>query len=559
MRAPEGKDIVSAMNQGKPVYYRVKDKPLLRSILAMGPERHSWWMKMLMVPKHALTTFVTLDPAFMAANTIRDSFSAWVIADTPIKPGWDSMRGFVKSLANDPVKLSILAAGGGTGHYNNTKESEVRAAFLRMTREERDGFLNSIIDSPAKLFRLYRDLGRASENANRIAIAESAMKGGASPAESAFQALDIMDFGLRGDSKALAFFLDTVPFMNARIQGLYRLGRGLMNDPKRVATHGAIIMGATLALLASNWDDDRYWQLPEWERDLYYHLWMGGRHIRIPKPFEVGQVFSTIPERFMQFMAKDGNSKIFARRMLSMIADTFALNPIPQAIKPLAERAMNVNMLTGGRIISRGDDFKTPEQQFNAYTSALAREMAQAAPDNAPSWMRSPKTLDFLIRGYTGSLGMYAVDAADAVIRAAKDYPAKPETKMGDYWLMRRFSPESDLRENKFVPEFYELHNNIEQMEARVKALREQGDVQQASQVVKENREALSYRAVTESTNKAISGIRRRESQISEDRYMTPEQKRDALARLAEEKNRLAEQAVKRAPGRPQPVFNPFK
>ena len=559
MRAPEGKDVVSAMNNGKPTYYRVKDKPLLRSILAMGPDRHSWWMKMLMAPKKALTSLVTLDPAFMAANTIRDSLSSWVISDNPIKPGWDAMRGFVKSLRNDPAKLAILAAGGGTGHYNNMRESEVRQAFLRMTREQRDGFLNSIIDTPAKLARMYRDLGRATENANRVAIAEAATKAGASPAEAAFQALDIMDFGLRGDSKALAFFLDTVPFMNARIQGLYRLGRGLMNDPKRVATHGAMIMGATLALMAANWDDDRYWELPEWDRDLYYHMWPGGRHIRIPKPFEVGQIFSTMPERMMQFLAKDGDSRLFARRMLSMIGDTFAMNPLPQAIKPLAERAMNMNMLTGGKIISRGDEYKPPEQQFNAYTSAVSREIAEGMPDSAPSWLRSPKTLDFLVRGYFGSLGMYAMDAGDAVVRAANDYPEQPAAKMGDYWLMRRFSPESDLRDNKYVSEFYDLHSDIEQLETKVKTLREQGDVLQANAVAQENRGMIAYGPVATATNKALTAIRRRERQIHEDRTMTADQKRTALALIEEQKNRLAEQAVRRAPNRPRPIlYNPF-
>lgn len=559
MRAPEGKDIAMVMNGGKPSYYRVKDKPLLRSIMALGPDQHSWWMKALMQPKHMLTTLVTLDPAFMAANTIRDSFSAWVIADTPIKPGWDAMRGFAKSLANDPVKLGIMVNGGGTGHYNNVQETEVRQSFLRMTREERDGFLNSIIDSPMKLARLYRDIGRASENANRIAIADSATKRGASPAEAAFQALDIMDFGLRGDSKALAFFLDTVPFMNARIQGLYRLGRGLMNDPKRVATHGAMILGATLALLGSNWDDDRYWDLPDWDRDMYYHLWIAGRHIRIPKPFEVGQIFSTMPERMFQFVAKDGDGNILKKRILSMIGDTFAMNPIPQAFKPLAERAMNRNLLTGGKIISQGDEFKSPEQQYNNYTSALSREIAQAAPDNAPEWLRSPKTLDFLIRGYTGTLGMYAMDVADAIVRPAAGYPDKPAAKAGDYWLAKRFIPEGDLRDSKYISEFYNLNQDVSEIMAKAKALRENGDLEEAAKVTQENRGQMSYEPVLKSTAKALSAIRQRERQIYQSDTLTREQKREELARLEEQKNRLAKQTVTRAPDRPSPIFNPFK
>lgn len=559
MRAPEGKDIVSMMHNGKPVYYRVKDKPLLNSILAIGPQQHALWMKMLMAPKHVLTSLVTLDPAFMAANTVRDSFSAWVIADTPIKPGWDSMRGFVKSLMNDPVKLGIMVNGGGTGHYNTIKESEVRTAFLRMTKEQKTDFLGSIIDSPAKIWRIYKDLGRASENANRIAIAESASKRGASPAESAFQALDIMDFGLRGDSKLLNFFLDTVPFMNARIQGLYRLGRGLMNDPKRVATHGAIIIGGTLALLASNWDDDRYWELPEWDRDLYYHIWLGGRHIRIPKPFEVGQMFSTIPERFAQYVAKDGDSRIFARRMLSMIGDTLAMNPIPQVLKPLAERATNLNMLTWGKIISRGDEYKTPEQQYNAYTSVTARELADSMPDNAPEWARSPKTLDFLIRGYFGTIGMYALDVSDALVRTAGEYPERPASKLGDYWMMKRFAPESDLKENKYVSELYSLNEDVSLLISRAKALQERGDFEEANKILAANREAINYSPVLKATENAMASLRKQEQDIyANPRGKTPEQRREELARIKAQKNRLARQAVTRRPNRPQPIYNPF-
>jgi hypothetical protein len=560
MRAPEGKDVVSAMNNGKPVYYRVKDKPLLRSIMAMGPERHSWWMKLLQVPKHRLTQFVTLDPAFIASNTIRDTFHSWVIADTPIKPGWDAMRGFVKSMANDPAKLSIAASGGGTGHYNNLREDQVRKTFMKMTREKREGFLNSIIDTPAKLARFYKSIQGASENANRIAIAESAKKRGASSAEAAFQALDIMDFGLRGDSKALSFFLDTVPFMSARINGLYRIGRGLVNNPKRVATHGAIILGATLALLAANWSNEDYWDLPEWDRDLYYHLWIGGKHIRIPKPFEVGQIFSTVPERLAQFVSKDGDAKLFARRMLSMVGDTFALNPIPQIIKPLVERAINTSFLTGGRIISRGDEYKNPEQQYNAFTSLVARELADAAPDKGPAWLRSPKTLDFLIRGYFGSLGAYTVGAADALIRQAGGYPEKPASKPGDYWLMSRFAPENDTRESKYVSEFYELNQNISEISARIKSLREHGDNAEANQVTLENRSLLQYEGMSKATNKALQSFRKRERDIYEHPgSMSPEARREELVRIAEEKNRLAKMAVQRSPNRPSPIFNPFK
>jgi CHASE3 domain sensor protein len=556
MRAPKGKDVVSVMVDGKPIFYRVKDAPLLRSVQSMGPRVHSWWMNALMMPKNVLTNLVTLDPAFMAANTIRDSFSAWVIADTPIKPGIDTAKGFVRSLRNDKSKLAVMAAGGGSGHYNNLREGRVRDYIRQLTPAARKTFLESIVDTPKKLGRLYADLGRATENANRLAIADSVKKRGGTDAEAAFQALDIMDFGLRGDSTLLNFFLDTVPFLNARIQGLYRLGRGLKENPKRVATHGAIIMGATAALLAANWDDERYWELPEWERDIYYHFWLGDRHIRIPKPFEVGQIFSTIPERLFEYVGKTGDAKLLGRRMLTMIRDTFAMNPLPQAARPLAERAMNLNTFTGRPIISRGDEFKQPENQFNVMTSETLREVADAMPDSAPEWLRSPKTLEHFVRGYFGSLGMYALTAADALTRAATDAPEEPAMTPGDFWVMKRFAPSSDLRQTKYVEQFYELHREIEGVVREIKELQAE-DPAQARALATENADLLRFAPRTQSSYKLLQNLRKQEQRVYES-AMPPDRKRAELAAIADRRNQAARNTVLVAPRRPSPIFNPF-
>jgi len=557
-RAPQGKDVVSVLVGGKARYFRVKDAPLLRSILAMGPRRHGLWMKMLMGPKRALTSLVTLDPAFMLANTIRDSISAWVLADSKIRPGLDAVSGVIKSLRRDKSLVGIMAGGGGSGHYNRLREGEVRKAFARMSASQRKNFLGSIIDTPAKLARLYRNLGRASENANRIAIYEAALRAGASHAEAAFQAKDIMDFGLRGDSRLLNFFFDTVPFLNARVQGLYRLGRGLKNNPARVATHGAVITGGTLALLALNWDDDRYWELQEWDRDMYYHLWLGGQHIRIPKPFEAGQIFSTIPERVFGLLAKDSDLKLFAGRMLNMVRDTFAFNPIPQAFKPLAERAANLNTFTGTPVISVGDQFKPPEEQYSIYTSESMRELARAMPGSAPQWLRSPKTLEHFVRGYFGTLGMQALNGADALTRGLSGYPEPPATKPADFWMVARFAPEDEGRSTKYVGQFYQLHREMQLLVREIEAARASGDAAQAARLMSANTDLQAFKPVADATYQSLQQIRRRQSSIYESTDLSPALKREHLQALGETRNRLARHAVERAPRRPRPLFDPF-
>jgi hypothetical protein len=311
-------------------------------------------------------------------------------------------------------------------------------------------------------------------------------------------------------------------------------------------------------LLAANWDDDRYWELPEWERDIYYHFWLGDQHVRIPKPFEVGQVFSTIPERMFEFLAKTGDGELLAKRMLTMVLDTFAMNPIPQAMKPMAERAMNLNTFTGRPIVSRGDEYKAPEQQFNVLTSDALKEVAQAMPDIAPEWARSPKTLEHFVRGYFGSLGMYVLAGADAMTRAANNAPEEPAVTPGDWWVMKRFAPSSDLKESKFVGQFYELHREITGVVRQIKEL-QKTDPAAARELTNENVDLLQYAPRAESTYNFMQALRKQEQQVYENRAMDPEEKRRRLAAIAERRNQASRSTMEAAPSRSSPIYNPFR
>ena len=47
-------------------------------------------------------------------------------------------------------------------------------------------------------------------------------------------------------------------------------------------------------------------------------------HFRLPKPFEIGALFSTIPERLMRYMMEKDDNKTAGRAVLRMFSDTFA-------------------------------------------------------------------------------------------------------------------------------------------------------------------------------------------------------------------------------------------
>ena len=64
---------------------------------------------------------------------------------------------------------------------------------------------------------------------------------------------------------------------------------------------------ATLGLFLINRDDDRWKNLPDWEKLMFWHTWVGDKQIRVPKPFEMGAIFGSIPELMFEKMSGDRN------------------------------------------------------------------------------------------------------------------------------------------------------------------------------------------------------------------------------------------------------------
>ena len=158
------------------------------------------------------------------------------------------------------------------GGYVNGNNPEAMASSVRkalrakgMTPEQIDRYEKSLIrngkqalDVLGHYWRKYERFGEAIENGSREAVYEAAIKAGKSHAQAAFEAKDLMDFSMVGSSKLMQFLVDVLPFFNARMQGLGKLGRAIRNNPRQIAMRGGMIAAASLALLAMNWDDDRY-------------------------------------------------------------------------------------------------------------------------------------------------------------------------------------------------------------------------------------------------------------------------------------------------------------
>lgn len=535
--APKGPNIVSVMKAGKPEYYEVTDPLVLQSIAGLGYDNFADVFGLFRGSKKLLTNAITADPAFMMANFVRDTLSNWVISDASTKPMVDAVKALGATLKDDPDLVQLMMAGaGGGGFYDSAPEDIRKLIASRVPANQQRAFLDSVV-GPKNVWRLWRKIGAAAENANRIATFRAVLAAGGSVAEAAYQARDVLNFSMAGNFGAMRWLVQSVPFLNARVQGLYRLYRGARDNKRGFFMKGAMLTAATMALALANEDDDEYEELPEWDKDTYWHLFVGGEHWRIPKPFEVGALFSTIPERLYRTAAGRDSTSVLADRMFQMFADTFAFNPVPQLVKPIIEQYANRSMFTGSPIVGMAEQPLQPEAQFTPWTSETMQELAKAMPDFAPAWLRSPKRLEAALRAYTGAIGMYVLGISDQAVRGALGYPEEPSRKIYDLPVVSRFWKDPDPRHTKYADQLYEMMDEANAISSTINRYTRERRFGEAAELRSENKSKLAVRVRLNRLGTQVRNINHQIRLIQLDATMDPDMKRTRIDALVDRKN----------------------
>lgn len=390
-------------------------------------------------------------------------------------------------------------------------------------------------------------LSSAIENANRNAVYRRALQSGKPKVQAVYEAKDLMDFSMIGDSQFIQFFADVLPFFNARVQGLYKLGRAAA-DPKarrQIAARGAMIALASVALWYWNITQygDGYDELEEWDKDTYWHIAPGTRwHIRIPKPFEIGVLFATAPERMAQAISGNDRSDQSWESLWRNLTGTLAMNPIPQAFLPIIEQWANRRFFTGRPIESMSDEKLLPEAREEWFTSDTMKLIADAVGNQTGA---SAKRLEHLWTGYTAGLGTYVLDASDWLIRKAQDTPSRPSMTPSEVPVLGRFWRGDEQPKNtRYVTEFYALREQMQQVSGTIKEYIDNGKPEKAERLKQKyawllGDEVESKRAKggimfanvreMEKMVRTLGEQRRDTNDFIEFREATPAEKRDAV------------------------------
>jgi len=564
LQAVTGDNVVSHQRNGKRDYYYVHDEGVMRGFDNIKPDNWGWLMTALRWPKRVFTLVITRMPPFILKNWFRDMIHSFVLSrHGTLLPVYDSIRGWGKAIVEDSTYKDILSGGGMfDSGYVNASDPRTTQRAIRKQLIERGG--GNVLDTPRKLARFYMRLANGAENAHRIVVYQKALKATGSRKQALFESRDIMDFAVRGANPVIRFLCETVPFWGARVQGISRTYKG-KNQPVTMAMRALPVVIATLALYAWNRDDDRYKSLNDYEKRMYYHFYdvfEKGDHYRLPKPFEVGAMFSTIPEIGfeMMFSKEPDKGRAAANALYWTFREQFGLSPSVQAVMPFIELYINENLFTEAPILTEYEKLLDPKEQHGIRTSKVIVRLAQSMPEGAPDFMKSPKQLEHLLKGYFATAYEYSVGAADMMYNTLSDDPNKaPTVRWDEALFINAFVREPYGKYDKYQETMYDvleaanrIHNSINLLE---KLGTKEGD--KRIEFLEERYEALLFaRDEMTPARKAIQKINKEIRAVYADERMSPTEKREEIDTLLEDRRIEAKEIWDYRPGGKE---NPYK
>jgi hypothetical protein len=562
------KGSVSYLDAGQEKHFLIEDPFVLDAITSL--EWAGWnnpAMKAMQKAKHYLTLGVTVSPTFKIRNLIRDQISAIGLNPMSYNMMSNLAQGW-KGTDKESEQYAKMLAGGGLMRFGTFLEDDRAEHMKRLIKNGVKA--ETVLDSTDKVKAMlgkawdwWQDVGDRSENITRAAIYkqrhEQLIKEGKTEDEAhlfaSFAARDSMDFSLQGQWGSIRFLTQLVPFMNARLQGLYKLGRegvapsvrllvgkAQEGDSERAIRFGAVtgaVALASIALLMAYRDDDDWKDREEWDRDAYWWFKVGDTAYRIPKPFEIGAI-GTLAERGLETALNgfdEESQRIFLERMGVMLTQTFSMNPIPQLAKPLIDLYANTDSFTGRPIETMGMERLSKSERIGTGTSASAQLIGKATSLAG----LSPVQVDHLIDAYFGWLGTHLVMTTDFALRPMMGLPEQPSRKWPDgYFVLGDFSKDLPSGQSKYVTQFYDQSRKVQEAMADIRYYQSIGQIEKAMELRAENADKMKMYHLYTRAEKQLSTINKR-IRITQLSGKSPEVKREEIDRLSTMRNRIAE------------------
>ena len=252
-----GENSLRIIKDGKDVHYNISDEMLFNSLGQMNVTNDFAGLGLAVGAKNLFTVITTANPLFKKRNLLKDTMNAAAQTEAGFNVFKNATGGW-KEIGSNKADLLVSGAYMQFGYLRSDDPNyaqklltkEMRAGFIGMNPRKHEGYMNAVRKAIALgrgVWDRYQNWGDKAENANRAWVYKTHLDKGDSQTKAAFEAKDVHDFTLHGGWRWVNLITSITPFANALLQGKYKMGRSLKNNPKPVAIVSTAITIASLA------------------------------------------------------------------------------------------------------------------------------------------------------------------------------------------------------------------------------------------------------------------------------------------------------------------------
>lgn len=513
---------------GEKVTYETTPE-LIQTMRMLDKDQSNMVAKILSYPANWLRAGATLSPEFILRNPVRDMIGASIYSKHGFIPVVDTFKG-----------LSLFLKKGDL-YWEYMKSGAAHAAMVSLDRDYLGGQLRDIMSRESKVTKLIKNpievlraMSEATEMATRLAEFDNVRKGYTgvgnrlfgkdrkplTAREAALESRDItLDFSRRGSHTKKAN--QVIAFFNATIQGADKMARAFKEDPRGMTVKTMLYITLPSVLLwYMNKDDERYQELPQWEKDTFWIIPGKENMYRVPKPFEAGVLFGTSFERMLQYFddAKNNRKGVGFKGFGDRVIDSLAPSFMPTAMIPVVEAMTNYSLFRQRNIIPQSQENLPAHLQYGANTSEVAKFVGDKI--NV-----SPYIVDNTIRGYGGGLAGLGLSAIDAASGAKENNASK---KWYEAPGLRGFTA-APYQSSNSVQRVYDDYKEQEKLHNAFKLTGQRPDGYDAKEFAK-----------LKNASDSLKGLNKASKAIINNERMSGEQKREQLDKINMRKANIA-------------------
>jgi len=511
-------------------------------------------IRLMGLPADWLRNFVTKNPRYAVNQVFRDSMAAVITTGANFTPVVQTVKDMATMNRNG--MLGTLRGRGVVGGQVIVGATDDADKILRQITAGKPGWEMAM----AKL----DEFAMMGDAATRVSMYNSFIKQGLSEREATFATLESMNFSRRGLSPSSVYANILIPFFNAQVQGLdvlYRAYKGDMPASQRLQVQQKmkarlIMMAAFTAAYAMMMEEDEAYKNanPE-ERYGNWFVPTPFGTFRVPIPFELGFFGKSIPEGVYRMAFTDDKASDVIKALRTQLFRSIP-GDLPTAIKAPVELALNKSFFTNRPIIDARLEGLVKSEQFGEKTPELIKLLGFDSPQFLKTFFGvegvSPAQVEYLIKGYTGTLPIALLRLLDPVFASGE--VAKAEMKLEDMPIVGAFFQPKDA--GGIINAAYVGVEKAQRVSNTYKKLIEEGRKAEAAEYYKDNVADLNLASAAGTFRQQMGEFTKGERAIRVS-DLAPEEKRKRLDDLRKTKIDYAQQfrtiteQIKRQDARP--------